>query len=95
MDKETIIILSDGSQCKLTPERDIPEEEIPLYLTELRARSAKMQRYKVYHRHNPSVFVMVNNNGYFPLEIKSKAIKSSDLFDQSEWSKLAVKRIDQ
>lgn len=51
MDKETIIILSDGSQCKLTPnalkfidelkeffaERDIPEEEIPLYLTELRA----------------------------------------------------------
>jgi len=59
-----------------------------------RARSAKMQRYKVYHRHNPSVFVMVNNKGYFPLEIKSKAIKSSDLFDQSEWSKLAVRRVD-
>ncbi|GAH47120.1 unnamed protein product, partial [marine sediment metagenome] len=59
-----------------------------------RARKAKMQRYKVYHRHNPSVFVMVNNKGYFPLEIKSKAIKSSDLFDQSEWSKLAVRRVD-
>jgi len=53
----------------------------------------KMQRYKVYHRHNPNVFVMVNNDGYSPLEIKSKAIKSSDLFDQSDWSKLVIIRI--
>ena len=53
-----------------------------------------MQRYKVYHRHNPSVFVIVNYDGYSPLEIKSKAIKSSNLFDQSEWSKLVIRRMD-
>jgi len=52
-----------------------------------------MRRYKVYHRHNPSVFVMVNNDRYSPPEIKSKAIKSSDLFDYSDWSKLVIVRI--
>jgi len=52
-----------------------------------------MQRYKVYHRHNPSVFVIVNNDRYSPLEIRSKAIKSSSLFDQSEWSKLVIRRM--
>jgi len=57
MGRETIIVLSDGSQCKLTPkalkfidelkeffaERGIPEEKIPLYLAELarRERSRK------------------------------------------------------
>jgi len=54
----------------------------------------KIQRYKVYHRHNPSVFVMVDNDGYFPLEIKSKAIKSSGLFDYPDWSKLVIRRVD-
>lgn len=53
-----------------------------------------MQRYKVYHRHNPSVFVIVNNDRYSSPEIKSKAIKSSNLFDQSEWSKLVIRRVD-
>jgi hypothetical protein len=53
-----------------------------------------MQRYKVYHRHNPSIFVVVKINGYLPIEIKSKAIKSSDLLDYSDWSKLVIRRID-
>ena len=53
-----------------------------------------MRRYKVYHRHNPSVFIIVNNDRYSPLEIKSKAIKSSNLFDRSDWSKLVIRRID-
>ena len=49
MGKDTIIVLPDGSKCKLTPktikfaeelekfftERGIPEEDIPLYLAKL------------------------------------------------------------
>ena len=52
MGKDTIIVLKDGTQLKLTPkaikfveeleeffaERGIPEEEIPLYLAELARR---------------------------------------------------------
>ena len=52
MGKDTIIVLKNGTQLKLTPkalkfvdelkkffaERDIPEEEIPLYLAELARR---------------------------------------------------------
>jgi len=49
MGKDTIIVLSDGTKCKLTPkaikfadelekffvERGIPKEDIPLYLAKL------------------------------------------------------------
>ena len=52
MDKETIIVLKNGMRVKLTPiavkfieeletffaERDIPEEEIPIYLAALARR---------------------------------------------------------
>jgi len=52
MGKDTIIVLKDGTQLKLTPkalrfidelkeffaERGIPEEDIPLYLAELARR---------------------------------------------------------
>jgi len=52
MDKETIIVLKDGTQLKLTPkalrfieelkeffaERGIPEEDITMYLAELSRR---------------------------------------------------------
>ena len=52
MGKDTIIVLKDGTQYKLTPkalkfieelkeffaERGIPEEEIPVYLAELSRR---------------------------------------------------------
>ena len=57
MGKETTIILSDGTKCKLTPKaikfidelkkffamRGIPEEDIPLYLIELARRERKRQ----------------------------------------------------
>ncbi|GAH21669.1 unnamed protein product [marine sediment metagenome] len=52
MGKDTVIVLKDGTQLKLTPkalkfidelkkffaERDIPEEDIPSYLAELARR---------------------------------------------------------
>ena len=55
MGRDTIIVLSDGSRCKLTPkairfveelkeffaERGIPEEDIPLYLAELARRERR------------------------------------------------------
>ena len=53
-----------------------------------------MRKYKVYHKHNPSAFVVVDNAGYFPMEIKAKAIKSSDLFNYSDWSHLVVRRME-
>ena len=58
MGKDTIIVLRDGTQLKLTPKalrfidelkeffavRDIPEEDIPMYLAELahRERASKL-----------------------------------------------------
>jgi len=48
-------------------------------------------KYKVYHKHNPSDFILVENDGYFIMEIKSKAIKAHARFNYSDWNKLLVR----
>lgn len=52
-----------------------------------------MQRYKVYHKSDPTRSVIVKNAGFFPMEIKSKAIKNSPRFSYADWSQLRVRRI--
>lgn len=53
-----------------------------------------MNRYKVYHKHNPSDFVVVKNSGYFPMEIKSRAIEAHAKFSYADWTALRIRRID-
>ena len=54
----------------------------------------KLRRYKVYHKHNPSIFVVIKNYTYSPMEIKSRAIKASPHFDYSDWTALRIQRVD-
>lgn len=56
-----------------------------------RERWVKLAKYRVYHKDRPSAYVVIDNDGYFPMEIKSKAIKSSTLFSYSDWSNLRVR----
>lgn len=50
-----------------------------------------MATYKMYHMHNPSDFIMIENDGFFPMEIKSKAIKASTRFTFTDWTSLRIR----
>lgn len=49
-----------------------------------------MARYKVYHRSRPDDYVIVEFDGWFPMEIKEKAINASIKFGFRDWTDLKV-----
>ena len=51
-----------------------------------------MNLWKVYHRHNPSVYVIVEYEGYYPSDIKGRAIKEFDKFSWSDLDMLLVRK---
>ena len=53
-----------------------------------------MRRYKVYRKDDATAFVVVKSSGFFPMEIKSRAIKASNNFTYADWTKLQIKRVD-